>query len=440
MTHLASVLIATDAADLGGGLLERLDRSGYSGRRVAQGAEAIAAARREHPDILLVGPTLADMEPLALVEAIKKDEACVNIPVVMVGDGCPSEAVVRAYQAGADDVLNDSFDMVAMLPRVRPLLRISTMHAELRQRAVVARDFGIRARSAVAPDGDGAAPQVLLIGREAEELRGLLGGVASFTATDSLYEAEDLLTEKNFDAAVAVTGERVDELLAFCGQVRNNPRLFNLPVLLVDSGKVGLEIGEAYRRGASRVLRSPVDPALLRCAMLSLVHRQQLRWSIRRALMETLGPSTKDPLTGAYNREFLVHYLRSRVALAQSERRHLSLLMFHVPQVDSVRANFGDEAADHLLLQLSQWIGGLLRGEDLTARYEGTQFCVVLPDTPIEEAEVVMHRIAGVVSYTDFAVKDVYQVVKVWVESGSAAVAAGDTAETLIAKARAKVE
>lgn len=440
MTHLASVLIAAANDELADGLVERLARSGYAGTSVSSGAATVAHARREHPDILIVGPSLADMAPLALAEAMKRDDDCTNVPVVVLGDGADPQLVAAAFAAGVDDVLGDAFDLVAMLPRIRPLLRISTMHAELRHRATAARDFGVGARIAVRADAGHGRPAVLLIGRAVDDIRAMLDGEADFTATDNLYEAEELLTGHNFDAAVAQAGEHVDELLNFCSQVRNNPRLFNLPVLVIDAGGSGLDIVDAYRRGASRVLRQPVRREILRCGVLTLVRRQQLRWNIRRALQETLAAATRDPLTGAYNQDFLMHYLAGRVAEAQAGQRHLSVLFFSVPQVESVRANFGDEAADHLLQQLSQWIGGLLRGEDLTARFHGNQFCVVLPDTPIEEADVVMHRIAGVVSYTDFAVKDVYQVVKVWVEAGSAALHADDTPQSLVAKARAKVE
>jgi two-component system cell cycle response regulator len=60
----------------------------------------------------------------------------------------------------------------------------------------------------------------------------------------------------------------------------------------------------------------------------------------------------------------------------------------------------------------------------------------MLPDSPLSEASLVINRIAGVLAYTDFAVRDVYEPVKVWVRVGSAELTDGDTAESLIARAR----
>lgn len=439
MSHLASVLIAADGADFAAALLERLGRGGYQGRSVASGATALAQARHDQPDILIIGPGLSDMDPLALGTAVKRDDACGNVPVVLIGAAPTPDLAQRAFEAGIDDVLADAFDMVPLVARIRPLLRISTMHAELRHRSAVSRQFGIEPPPS--PGADPAAkPAVLLVGDERGDLGSLIADEADLTVSGNLFEAEDLLSERNFDAAVAVTGTSVDDVLNFCSQVRNNPRLFNLPVLLVDAGGAGLDIVDAYRRGASRVLRTPLDPVQLRCAVLSLVRRQQLRWSIRRALGQMLSGPARDVVTGTYSSDFLVRYLGHRLAAAKSLQRHLSVLFFYVPSVDAVRQQFGDEPAHHLLVQLGQWIGGLLRGEDVTARYQGNEFCVVLPDTPLEEADVVMHRIAGVLSYTDFAVKDVYQPVKVWVQVGSAAAAPDDTVETLVARARAKLD
>lgn len=441
MTHLATVLVAADSSvGLAESVAERLARSGYRCGRVDSGRSALDRTRREQPDILIVGPSLSDMAPIALAKAAKGDAGCGSLPVVLLVSEPSAALATSAFEAGVDDLLCDPFDMAAMLPRIRPLLRVSTMRAELRHRSAVARALGLNAPDSLGAATAGNRPAVLLVGGDVSDLHRLVGGDAEVTVSSNVFEAEDLLAERNFDAAVAVPQDDVESHLDFCGQVRNNPRLFNLPVLLVDGGRGDLDVVDAYRRGATRVVRSPLDSVRLRCALMTLVRRQQLRWLIRDALARTLAGPTQDPATGLYGRDFLLRYLGHRLATAQSLQRHLSVLFFESPTVDSVRRQFGAEAADHLLVQLAQWIGGLLRGEDLTARFEGNEFCVVLPDTPLDEAEVVMQRIAGVLSCTDFAVREVYQPVKVWVRVGSADATPDDTIEGLIARARATLD
>jgi len=53
---------------------------------------------------------------------------------------------------------------------------------------------------------------------------------------------------------------------------------------------------------------------------------------------------------------------------------------------------------------------------------------------------VVMHRIAGVLAYTDFAVREVYQPVKVWVQVGCTDARNDDTVASLLARGRRNLD
>ncbi len=73
------------------------------------------------------------------------------------------------------------------------------------------------------------------------------------------------------------------------------------------------------------------------------------------------------------------------------------------------------------------------------ARLRGDKFVVALPGTAAEVAELVLRRIIGVVSNTEFAVADGCGAVTAALKSAVTAFAPGDTAEALIARARAEV-
>ena len=51
-----------------------------------------------------------------------------------------------------------------------------------------------------------------------------------------------------------------------------------------------------------------------------------------------------------------------------------------------------------------------------------------------------MNRIAGVITYTDFALCEVYQPVRISVEFGIAGIEKGDTIDALIDRARAHLD
>ena len=81
-----------------------------------------------------------------------------------------------------------------------------------------------------------------------------------------------------------------------------------------------------------------------------------------------------------------------------------------------------------------------MRGEDLTARHGGQAFCVVMPETPRETAGLVLRRIAHVVGQTEFGVLMAEEPVVAHLKLGCAGLDPGDSAETLIARARAAME
>ncbi|MGE5475715.1 MAG: diguanylate cyclase domain-containing protein [Bacteroidales bacterium] len=434
MIRLANVLIVDGNSDHAQALRQRLGHAGYHAVAVATAAEALAHARSEHPDLVLIAAASND-EALALGKALKNAPETDDIPVLLLSADVTADLCRRALAAGLDDVLPPDCDDSELNARLRPLVRLATMHAELRQRAAVANRFGIAARQRVSGP-DEAPPVLLLVGDEVEKLRSQLAGLGELVTADDLFRAEDHLAHRNFDAALISFSEPPEGLLGFCSQVRNNPRLFNLPMVLLADG----DGTEAYRRGASRILSRATDPAVLHTVMVSLVRRQQLRWSIRAALNDSLAPATRDPLTGTYGRAFFDAYVASRLELAKAQDRHLAVVFFAAPNIDGVRRQFGDDAALHLTQQVGQWITGLLRAEDMTAAYAPNEFCVVLPDTPLAEAEVVMHRIAGVLAYTDFAVREVYQPVKVWVQVGCTDVRSDDTVATLLTRARRNID
>ncbi len=438
MIHLANILIASDDAVFCQDLLRMVRGYGYVGDAVASLTEAVNSTRNEHPDLLLLGPTLAGGSPLALARTLRQDAACQDIPLCLLTHACPPSEKRAALEAGIDDVVIAPWSDDKLQAHLRPLVRIATMYVELQQRAGAAHGMGVQAATAVPPLDLPARCSLLMVGAVAPALRAALEGDAVVQAADP-FVAEGLLDDSNFDAAILALpadtdSGRIQPYLDLCSQLRNNPRLFNLPVVAISDAAVFDET-TAYRHGVSAFFPERFDRDDLRVTVQSLVRRQRLRWAIRQAIARTQGEASLDRGTIAYSRAFFDRYLADRLEFAARHGRHLALMFFRVPDIEGVRQRFGDEAAAHLRLQVSQWIISLLRGEDLTARTDENEFCVVLPDTPREEAAIVMHRIAGVLAYTDFAVKDVYQPVKVWVRVGASDYHPGDDVAALVGRA-----
>lgn len=435
MIHLANILVVSDDAALGQQLLSMIRRHGYDGRLVPSQDAALATAQQEHPDVILIGPSLEGGSPLILGQALKALPDCSDIPVCLYTPDLSGEIRRDAYAAGIDDVMAAPPTDQKLLARLRPLVRLSTMYAELHQRAKTARRFGVGIEDTLPRVEIQGRYKLLIAGEDGDDMRLPLADNADITHVADPFQAEDSLGASMFDIALLAPQDDPAPYLDLCAQIRNNPRLFNMPVLILSRPD---QVSEdmAYHHGASARYERPVNPLALQATALSLVRRQRQRWAIRQALQKTLQSPTRDGSTGVYNRAFMDGYLADQVDFAKAHGRHLSVMFFRVPDVEGIRQRFGEEQADHLRLQLAQWISSLLRGEDLVTRFEENEFCVILPDTPKGEADVVMHRIAGVLTYTDFAVKDVYQPVKVWVRVGGSDLQPDDDVASLLTRAR----
>jgi two-component system cell cycle response regulator len=438
MSHLGSLLLALGDNKASEAMAKGLENASYNPHQAKGLADTLAKAKSLHPDLILIDDGLEGGKGCDLARTLKSSPEASDIPIFILSAKDDAHGAAKAIEAGADDFAHLGLDLDVLSQRLRPLLRLSTMHAELKHRAQMAKSFGLDVPPQVESGVDGANQRLLVVSPDSQTIAKMLPK-ADIVHTADLFEAETLLAKTSFDACLLDVTHRSEEALSLCSQIRNNTRLFNLPVLLIASPGLFPNEAEPFKRGASRVLHRPLDKSRLDVELDMLVRRQRLRWKFRDALMRTHGEGTKDDRTAAYGKAFLNAYLGNRLALATSGDRHLSVMYFNIPNITSLGRQFGLEAAELLLSQLANWIIGLLRAEDLTARTGETEFCLVLPDTPIEEAVIVMHRISSVLTYTDFAVPEVYQPVKVWVEAGSAYSKPGDTVETLLARAHAHI-
>ncbi|MBQ0135442.1 MAG: GGDEF domain-containing protein [Oscillospiraceae bacterium] len=96
--------------------------------------------------------------------------------------------------------------------------------------------------------------------------------------------------------------------------------------------------------------------------------------------------ATKDPLTGAYNRRYLIEYIDSCIAQVDSgELGAFSILMFDIDHFKNVNDTYGHLAGDDCIKSLALILQSSLRKVDVVSRYGGEEFICVLPsaeDTP----------------------------------------------------------
>jgi len=111
-----------------------------------------------------------------------------------------------------------------------------------------------------------------------------------------------------------------------------------------------------------------------------------------------------DGLTGLYNYRYFRERLDEEILRARRYERDLSLILMDLDNFKSVNDLFGHLKGDEVLVATGQLIKknirrvdkpSIMKGkeDDITVRYGGEEFMIILPETPLHGAVVVAHRL-----------------------------------------------
>ncbi|HYJ08470.1 MAG TPA: GGDEF domain-containing protein [Polyangiaceae bacterium] len=112
-----------------------------------------------------------------------------------------------------------------------------------------------------------------------------------------------------------------------------------------------------------------------------------------RLLRKLYESSTRDALTGAYNRLHFEERLRAEVAYAVRHRAQASLLLIDLDHFKRVNDTYGHPAGDAVLKRAAEACTRALRTEDVFARFGGEEFAVVLRGIELKGAARLAERL-----------------------------------------------
>lgn len=112
--------------------------------------------------------------------------------------------------------------------------------------------------------------------------------------------------------------------------------------------------------------------------------------------------SLTDPLTGLPNRRYLEDRLFEEVERSKRYNTPLSFMILDVDRFKSFNDFYGHTNADRVLVMTAQIFRNSIRAIDMSARFAGDEFCIVLPETEIADAARIAERLRGAVSESEF--------------------------------------
>jgi diguanylate cyclase (GGDEF)-like protein/PAS domain S-box-containing protein len=134
-------------------------------------------------------------------------------------------------------------------------------------------------------------------------------------------------------------------------------------------------------------LGSPEDPmeALARQAS-AVAERISLVLANLRVREVLRSQSIRDPLTGLFNRRFMEESLEREVRRAARNKEGVAVLMLDLDRFKLFNDTFGHQAGDVLLRGFGDFLSQGTRGQDVSCRYGGEEFLLVLSGASIDAA------------------------------------------------------
>jgi signal transduction histidine kinase/CheY-like chemotaxis protein len=124
------ILLADDNSDMRG-YVERLLSDRYRVIAVPDGEAALAAARRDKPDLIISDIMMPQLDGLGLLEQVRRSPGLNTIPVILLSARAGEEAHVEGLSAGADDYMIKPFSARELLARVDTRLEMTKLRRQV---------------------------------------------------------------------------------------------------------------------------------------------------------------------------------------------------------------------------------------------------------------------------------------------------------------------
>lgn len=113
------VLIVDDEPDIVEAIKFRIEAEGIECIEAFDGEDALAKARSERPDLIILDIMLPKMNGYKVARLLKFDEAYKKIPIIMLTARAQEKDIKTGEETGADEYMTKPFDMEQLVEVVK---------------------------------------------------------------------------------------------------------------------------------------------------------------------------------------------------------------------------------------------------------------------------------------------------------------------------------
>ena len=122
--NMSKILVVEDDRNLLETIKYNLVKEGYATLVAADGAEALAVARNDKPDLIILDIMLPVIDGFEVCRILRKE---MTVPIIMLTARTGETDRIMGLDTGADDYMTKPFSIRELLARIRALLRRAGM-------------------------------------------------------------------------------------------------------------------------------------------------------------------------------------------------------------------------------------------------------------------------------------------------------------------------
>ena len=388
-------------------LLEaKLEASYYEVLLANDGVTALEIAEAERPDVILLDVMMPGMDGYEVCRRLKANPNTAFIPVVMVTALSQQESRLQGLEAGADDFVTKPFDDFSLMTRIEALLRYNAVASELRMREssgthgpMIENEF---------EQGEMTRPSRVVVVDNNEHR---LARIESFLQAGGHYTA-NLKADtgqhggSGIDVMILPLDQEGFDPLRLCAKFRMSERTRAVAILVVCDDTNRDKAMKALELGASDIILAPVDRDELLARVRTQTRRMRYIEVLRRRVDRGIELSIIDPLTGLYNRRYMMDQLKQLLDRSSQSDESLSIAAFDIDHFKRVNDTYGHDVGDVVLEEFARRLNENVRPTDIVCRPGGEEFLVIMPATPGDKACFAAERVRRSIADAPFLVPE----------------------------------
>ncbi len=385
-------------------LAAKLARDYYIVSTAENGKEALEKVAEEKPDLILLDVMMPELDGFETCRRLKGNPATAHIPVIIVTALSDVEDRVKGLAAGADDFLTKPINDIALMARIRSLLRMKVLMDEWRSREATALQLSPEVAEALSDPLNVRNCAVMIIddtGADSEIIQRTLAPIASkITTVKSLKEARASLMAKPGDMVYCKLDLASEDGLEICPILRTEITTRHLPIVMIANPDNMEKVAKGLDLGANDYVLRPLDQNELFARTRTQLRHKRNYDRLRSGFEHNLMLALVDPLTGAFNRRYLDAHFPRFIKNARDRKKPLSVQLIDVDLFKKVNDTYGHPAGDIVLKEIAQRLTNSVRPSDFFVRWGGEEFLIIMPDTELHNAEKIAERVRTRVSET----------------------------------------